>query len=116
MEKLSHVVNTILGMYHKPFCPRWDEMLNKIMKECEVTEFCEHTITFSTKRGQVCVWCSNKWYSFGLLYQINDKCIGDENKRRPRFATMQRLHRLHSRLLSAKLKDDYDAMMERLSE
>ncbi|MBS3895047.1 hypothetical protein [Serratia marcescens] len=116
MDKLCHIANTIFGRYQRPFCPRWDEMLNKIMSECEVTDLSEHTITFSTKRGQVCVWCANKWYSFGHLYRVNDKWVGAENERRPRFSTMQRLHRIHSSLWQEKLKTDYSRIMEKISD
>lgn len=116
MEILRHIANTIFGMYQSPFCPMWDEVLNKIMEDCEVTEFSEHTITFGTKRGQVCVWCSNKWYAFGHVYRINDEWVGSENERRPRFTTMQRLHRIHSRLWREKLKSEYSSIMEKVSD
>ncbi len=112
MDILRHCANTIFGMYQSPFCKMWDEALNKIMNECEVSEFDEHTITFGTKRGQICVWCSNKWYAFGHVYSVNDKHVGSENDRRPRFSTMQRLHRIHSRMWSDKLKSDYNSIME----
>lgn len=113
MGILIHIMQIALDTYPYNFCPKWDEMLNKIINDCEVKELSNHTITFDTKHGQVCVQVSPR--RIGVIYEANDKIVRKENKRRPRFATMQRLHRLHSRLLSAKLKDDYDAMMEKLS-
>lgn len=76
MEILKHVGNTIFGMYQQKFCHEWDLVLRKIINECEVSEFSEHTITFTTKCGQVCVWCANKWYGFGHLYEVNGKSVG----------------------------------------
>lgn len=114
MEILKHVGNTIFGMYQQKFCREWDSALRKIINECEVSEFSERTITFTTKHGQVCVWCSNKWYAFGHLYEVNGKGVGGKNERRPRFETMQTLHRLHSRLCREKSQGDYSRLMERV--
>jgi len=111
MEILRHVGNTIFGMYQHPFCQLWDDSLNKIINECEVVELSEYTMTFGTTSGQICVWCANRWYAFGHVYSVNDKCVGSENERRPRFSTMQKLQRIHSRLWSEKLKADYNRLM-----
>lgn len=107
MGIISHIENTIFGMYQKPFSSDWDNRLNEAITHGEVVRAGEHTIEIKHNGILMSVWVSNRWYAFGHLHYINGKFVPEELQYRPRFKTMERLFALYKRERDEFLNSEY---------
>ena len=96
-DYLSHIGNTIFGMYQHPFSKEWDKTLNKLLDKGECLLIEEHAAAFLLDGDVYRVWIENRWYSYANLHQINEQYVSIVTCVRPRFRTMRRLHRFVSK-------------------
>ncbi|CAI1628882.1 Uncharacterised protein [Serratia proteamaculans] len=98
-DYLSHTVNTLFFMYQEPFNHDWDTRLIQLLDEGKVISASRHCVTFSLHGMSYDVWVSNRWYSYGYLYEMDGKYVPKYLQYRPRFHTMRRLNQLHGKML-----------------
>lgn len=98
IDYLCHVFNTIFRLYQQPFLKEWDDMLNDILDKGLIMEVNELTIKFNYEGEIYLIWVGNRWYAYGYIHLIGDEYIKRNQKFRPRFRTMRRLHNLHMNL------------------
>lgn len=90
----SHALHYVFSFYEYPYSKDWDETLNKLMTKGEITELTERTITFFVGCDSYKVWISNRHYSFGHIWAINDINVRSELYRRPSFKNIRALSAL----------------------
>lgn len=98
-DYLRHIGNTLFSMYQEPFNADWDAQLIKLMDEGKVISASRHCVTFSLHGQGYDVWVSNRWYSYGHLYEVNGQCVPKRLQYRPRFRTMRSLNQLHGKFI-----------------
>lgn len=69
-------------LFQKQYSKGWDEKLNELLDEYEIEPDGGHAV----KIGDVVVWISNRWYSYGHAYRSRIP------ERRPSIRTMIRLN------------------------
>lgn len=92
MDYLCHIGNTLICAYQMPFSQEWDDQLNKLLDEGILLFVDRCTATFSIGEHTVEIWIANRWYSFGGMYRLDERCKPRFTGYRPRFRTMRRLH------------------------
>lgn len=95
MRIISHIGNTVFGMYQRPFPSDWDKRLSEAIEHGRVLNTTEHTIEIQHNENVMSIWVANRWYAFGHLYYINGRGVPSELEFRPRFKTMERLWDLY---------------------
>lgn len=104
MSYLTHVINLITFMYSRKFNSDWDARLSDILNNYKNVEFDDHTLTFTYGDFRISVWTSNRWYSYGHVYEINNIRVPRGLEYRLRFKTMRRLNDLRQSLIAENLK------------
>ncbi|HIB1450072.1 TPA: hypothetical protein ACWV5Q_005426 [Salmonella enterica subsp. enterica serovar Muenchen] len=94
MDYLCHIGNTLFCAYQMPFSQEWDDQLNKLLDEGILLFVDRCTATFSIGEHTVEIWIANRWYSFGEMYRLDERCKPRFTGYRPRFRTMRRLYAL----------------------
>ncbi|RTP91510.1 hypothetical protein [Enterobacter asburiae] len=92
-DYLSHIGNTLFGMYQHPFSKDWDQILNQLLDEGECLFVEEYTAAFWLDGDVYRVWLKNHRFGYANLYQFNENPLPSVAHVRPRFRTMRRLHR-----------------------
>lgn len=109
-EVLSHIGNTIFGMYQRPFSDDWDKRLNEAMTHGAVIKAGKCSLEIIHGEDLLSIWVANRWYAFGHLYYSNGKYVETEIQFRPRFKTMQRLWALYQKERCAHLESEYTSL------
>ena len=110
MNKLSHVINLIFGLYGRKFDKEWSDYLIEAIENHDEAKVLEHTIIFKFNRVKIEVWTSNKFHSCGQAYILNDKMVEDNCQFRPSLKAMEKLHALELKLrkeADSKSRDDF---------
>lgn len=85
----------LFGMFQKKYCHMWDMKLREISCLADDLTVSDHTVQFIVGDIKYEVWISNRWYSYGYLWQVNDKSISRlMRNKRPSIAMMIKLDRL----------------------
>ncbi|WP_414454355.1 hypothetical protein [Enterobacter roggenkampii] len=104
---ISHIGNTIFGMYQRQFSNDWDVRLDEAITHGEVIKAGEHTIEIMHGNDLLSIWIENRWYAFGHLFYANGKFVERNIQFRPRFKTMKRLWSLYQRERAEFLEGEY---------
>lgn len=106
-EILSHIGNTIFGMYQRQFSSEWDKRLDDAITHGKVIKTSEYTIEIMHGYDLLSIWVENRWYAFGHLYYANGKFVERNIQFRPRFRTMNKLWDLYKKERYAFLDSEY---------
>ncbi|MBA8034187.1 hypothetical protein HV096_19275 [Citrobacter freundii] len=109
---VEHFANLIFGMYQHTFSEWWDSRLNNLLDKGEVIEAGMYTLRIKYKGDGIEIWCSNKWYSFGNEYRVNNRTVDNERQYRPRFKTMVKLWNIYQSEREKHLDEDYLSMFK----
>ncbi|ENP0422108.1 hypothetical protein ACOGYR_001720 [Edwardsiella piscicida] len=112
-DYIGHTLMTVTGFYQEPFSESWDLKLNDMIESGEVVECRECAVDFLYRGSVISVWVGNKWYSFGYEYLINWGAVPHEMRFRPRFKTMKKLFRIHSKHRRDELIEYYQSLHKR---
>jgi len=110
MNKLSHVINLTFGLYGRKFDKEWSDYLIEAIENHDEAKVVEHAIMFKFNGVKIEVWTSNKFYSYGHAYLLNDKMVARDCQFRPSLKAMEKLHALELKLrkeADSKNRDDF---------
>lgn len=119
----KYAMSTLCGILtmHK-LCKKWDEKLNKLLDEHwksavaigveDLNSSCNYGPTLHTVQlGDCLVWVSNRYYSYGYLYQYNIRegyrwgiSVEETSNFRCKVSTMARLDNLCKEIYNARNK------------
>ncbi|EPB9478743.1 hypothetical protein [Escherichia sp. E4702] len=89
---LDHIIRTATGFYYRPFSASWDGALEQLLGEGSLVTVNRHNAIFYYGENFFEVWVANRWYGYGWLNRVNGSDAN--NRTRPRFRTMYRLHQM----------------------
>lgn len=107
---ISHIGNTIFGMYQRQYSSDWDLRLDEAITHGKVIKAGECTLEIVQDDDLLSVWIANRWYAFGHLYYANGKFVERNIQFRPRFKTMKRLWALYQKERAEFLNVEYKSL------
>lgn len=99
---IRHAYLIVFNGYNRKYNEEWDTALNKLLDMVEDNADVDVVLSAYTLRiGKYEVWISNKWYSYGYLYNPYLNSSDRETMEfRPKLKTMLRLDRIVQQIRS----------------
>lgn len=98
MNILSHLFNSALFLYSKPFSAEWSDKLSFIIDNHESAKLDRYAISFTSNGEVLDVWIANKFYGYGYAWYLNNKQVSRSCMLRPSFSVINKLHDLENKL------------------